>query len=61
MVSALRGEAVAFPRDFSKLLGLAKELQIALGEACDDVEARAWLQDVESGGLLAKHAKALLA
>ncbi|HWZ89296.1 MAG TPA: DUF6493 family protein, partial [Polyangiaceae bacterium] len=30
LLSALRGDAAAFPRDFSKLLGLAKELQIAL-------------------------------
>ncbi len=61
VLSALRGDAAAFPRDFSKLLGLAKELQIALSEACDDAEARAWLQSVKSGGLLAKHATALLA
>ena len=61
LLSALRGDAAAFPRDFSKLLGLAKELQIALCETCNDAEARAWLENVKSGGLLAKHAKALLA
>jgi Family of unknown function (DUF6493) len=60
LLSALRGDAAAFPRDFSKLLGLAKELQIALHERCDDAAARAWLQDVKGGGLLGKHAKALL-
>lgn len=61
LLGALRGDAAAFPRDFSKLLGLAKELQIALGEACDDPDARSWLQSVNGGGLLAKHARALLA
>ncbi|HEX3851862.1 MAG TPA: hypothetical protein VHW01_12895, partial [Polyangiaceae bacterium] len=50
LLTALRGDSAAFPRDFSKLLGLAKELQIALREACDDAEARAWLETSRAVG-----------
>lgn len=59
LLGALRGDASAYPRDFSKLLGLAKELKISLSAVCDDVEARRWLESVKGSSQLAKHAAAL--
>ena len=59
LLGALRGDATAYPRDFSKLLGLAKELKIALSAVCDDAEARRWLESVKGSSQLAKHAAAL--
>jgi hypothetical protein len=60
LLGALRGDASAYPRDFSKLLGLAKELRISLSAECEDVEARRWLDSVKGRrSQLAKHAVAL--
>jgi hypothetical protein len=60
LTSSLRGDSTLFPRDFGKLLGLLKELQIALSASCDDPDARVWLESVKRGGQIGKHAAALL-
>ncbi|HYP99026.1 MAG TPA: DUF6493 family protein [Polyangiaceae bacterium] len=61
ILAGLRGDPAAFPRDMGKLLGLAKELQIAAAQSCQDPQARAWLSTLKGSSQLAKNAALLLA